>query len=203
MLHCWSFLPTAILWRQNWPGHWSRLPTEVVDAPFLKTFKVGLDGALNNLIGLQMSLLELDQMEWDQMVPSNSILGFCDSILQSHRVLVGTSRWRTEDMELTSLVDLLVPSFSWQKGFTINSRLGLPASFWWEEEIGSQVTKTTAKITAYSNSAVYSAIYSVNWLVRMKFDGKLFRTWNIAYMAAAMYLPMQIKAYLILRICYL
>jgi len=62
---------------------------------------------------------------------------------------------------------------------------------------------TKVLVSAYSNSSVYSAIYSVNWPVRMKFDGKLFQTWNIAYMAAAMYLPMQIKAYLILRICYL
>ena len=30
--------------------HWDRLPREVVDAPFLETFKVRLDGALNNLI---------------------------------------------------------------------------------------------------------------------------------------------------------
>ncbi|KAK4824902.1 hypothetical protein QYF61_021417 [Mycteria americana] len=30
--------------------HWNRLPREVVDAPFLETFKVRLDGALSNLI---------------------------------------------------------------------------------------------------------------------------------------------------------
>ncbi|KFQ88234.1 hypothetical protein N337_01035, partial [Phoenicopterus ruber ruber] len=30
--------------------HWNRLPKEVVDAPFLDTFKVRLDGALSNLI---------------------------------------------------------------------------------------------------------------------------------------------------------
>ncbi|KFM02231.1 hypothetical protein AS27_07947, partial [Aptenodytes forsteri] len=30
--------------------HWNRLPREVVDAPSLETFKVRLDGALNNLI---------------------------------------------------------------------------------------------------------------------------------------------------------
>ncbi|KAK4821670.1 hypothetical protein QYF61_027138 [Mycteria americana] len=30
--------------------HWSRLPREVVGAPFLYTFKVRLDGALSNLI---------------------------------------------------------------------------------------------------------------------------------------------------------
>ncbi|KFV94929.1 hypothetical protein N327_11717, partial [Fulmarus glacialis] len=30
--------------------HWNRLPTEVVDAPSLETFKVRLDGALSNLI---------------------------------------------------------------------------------------------------------------------------------------------------------
>ena len=30
--------------------HWNRLPTEVVDAPSLETFRVRLDGALSNLI---------------------------------------------------------------------------------------------------------------------------------------------------------
>ncbi|KAK4831769.1 hypothetical protein QYF61_018995 [Mycteria americana] len=30
--------------------HWNRLPTEVVEAPSLETFKVSLDGDLNNLI---------------------------------------------------------------------------------------------------------------------------------------------------------
>ncbi|KFW71282.1 hypothetical protein AS28_04828, partial [Pygoscelis adeliae] len=30
--------------------HWNRLPTEVVDAPSLETFKVRLAGALSNLI---------------------------------------------------------------------------------------------------------------------------------------------------------
>jgi len=29
--------------------HWNRLPREVVDAPFLEVFKVGLVGALSNL----------------------------------------------------------------------------------------------------------------------------------------------------------
>jgi len=36
---------------------WHRLPREVVDAPALETFKVRLDGALNTLIQLKMSLL--------------------------------------------------------------------------------------------------------------------------------------------------
>ena len=42
--------------------HWNRLPREV-DAPSLETFKVRLDGALSNLIQLQVSLFivwELD-----------------------------------------------------------------------------------------------------------------------------------------------
>ncbi|KFQ32333.1 hypothetical protein N331_04620, partial [Merops nubicus] len=30
--------------------HWNRLPSEVVEAPSLETFKVRLDGALSNLI---------------------------------------------------------------------------------------------------------------------------------------------------------
>jgi len=37
--------------------HWHRLPTEVVGAPSLETFKVRLDRALRNLIYLKMSLL--------------------------------------------------------------------------------------------------------------------------------------------------
>jgi len=37
--------------------HWSRLPREVVEAPFLETFKVRLDGALSNVVCLKMSLL--------------------------------------------------------------------------------------------------------------------------------------------------
>jgi len=37
--------------------HWHRLPTEVVDAPSLETFKVRLDQALSNLMQLKSSLL--------------------------------------------------------------------------------------------------------------------------------------------------
>jgi len=37
-------------------GHWHRLPRDVVDAPSLETFQVGLDRALSNLIQLKMSL---------------------------------------------------------------------------------------------------------------------------------------------------
>jgi len=36
---------------------WNGLPREVVGAPSLETFKARLDGALNNLIKLKMSLL--------------------------------------------------------------------------------------------------------------------------------------------------
>ena len=36
---------------------WHRLPREVVGAPYPGTFKVGLDGALSNLIQLKMSLI--------------------------------------------------------------------------------------------------------------------------------------------------
>ena len=35
----------------------NRLPREVVDAPSLEPFKIGLDGVLSNLIWLKMSLL--------------------------------------------------------------------------------------------------------------------------------------------------
>jgi len=44
---------------------WPSLPREVGDAPSLETFKVRLNGALSNLIWLQMSLLmagRLDEM---------------------------------------------------------------------------------------------------------------------------------------------
>lgn len=37
--------------------HWHRLPREVVDGPFLETFKVRVDGALSNLVYLKLSLL--------------------------------------------------------------------------------------------------------------------------------------------------
>jgi len=37
--------------------HWKRFPREVVDAPSLETFQVGLDGALSNLNWWRMSLL--------------------------------------------------------------------------------------------------------------------------------------------------
>jgi len=36
--------------------HWNRLPSEVVEAPSLETFKDNVDGALSNLIELKMSL---------------------------------------------------------------------------------------------------------------------------------------------------
>jgi len=37
--------------------HWHRLTREVVDAPFLETFKARLHGALRKLIWLKMSLI--------------------------------------------------------------------------------------------------------------------------------------------------
>jgi len=37
--------------------HWHTLPREVLDAPSLETLKARLDGALNKLIELKMSLL--------------------------------------------------------------------------------------------------------------------------------------------------
>jgi len=44
--------------------HWNRLPREVADAPSLETFKVRLDGALNNLTQLKMSLLIAGALDW-------------------------------------------------------------------------------------------------------------------------------------------
>ena len=52
---------------------WPRLPSEVVDAPSLETFRVRLDGALSNLIELKMSLLMAGGWtRWALKVPSNS-----------------------------------------------------------------------------------------------------------------------------------
>ena len=36
--------------------HWNRLPSEVVNAPFLEAFKTRLDGALSNLVWREVSL---------------------------------------------------------------------------------------------------------------------------------------------------
>jgi len=43
---------------------WHRLPIEVVNAPSLETLKVRLDGALSNLIHLQMALLIAEGLDW-------------------------------------------------------------------------------------------------------------------------------------------
>jgi len=37
--------------------YWNMLPREVIDSPYLETFKVRLDGALSNVIELKMFLL--------------------------------------------------------------------------------------------------------------------------------------------------
>ncbi len=51
--------------------HWNRLPREVVDAPSLETFKARLDGALSNLMWLEMSLLPAGGWAgWPLKVPS-------------------------------------------------------------------------------------------------------------------------------------
>ena len=44
--------------------HWNRLPREVVGATSLGTFRVRLDGALSNLVWLQMSLLTAERLDW-------------------------------------------------------------------------------------------------------------------------------------------
>ena len=43
--------------------HWNRLPRAVVDALFLETFKVRLDGALSKLIELKMSQLTAGSLD--------------------------------------------------------------------------------------------------------------------------------------------
>jgi len=47
--------------------HWHRFPRQLVDAPSLETFKARLDGALNNLIELKMSLLTAGGLELDDL----------------------------------------------------------------------------------------------------------------------------------------
>jgi len=42
--------------------HWNGLPTEVVEVPFLETFKAGSDRALSNLIQLKTSLLIAERL---------------------------------------------------------------------------------------------------------------------------------------------
>ena len=44
--------------------HWNRLHRDVVDAPSLETFKVGLDQALGNLISLCMCLFIAGELDW-------------------------------------------------------------------------------------------------------------------------------------------
>ena len=43
--------------------HWSRLPSDVVDAPSQETFKAGLDQALGNLMELWMSLFIAGELD--------------------------------------------------------------------------------------------------------------------------------------------
>ena len=53
--------------------HWSRLPSDVVDAPSLETFKVRLDQALGNLMELWCPCaLQGSWTRWPSEVPSNS-----------------------------------------------------------------------------------------------------------------------------------
>jgi len=52
---------------------WNRLPREVVDIPFLETFKVRLSGALSSLIQLKMDLsLQGCWTRWPLKVPSKT-----------------------------------------------------------------------------------------------------------------------------------
>jgi len=43
--------------------HWHRLPREMVDASCLETFKVRLDGALNNLMQWWVSMLIAGELD--------------------------------------------------------------------------------------------------------------------------------------------
>jgi len=44
--------------------HWHRFPSEVVNAPSLEAFQARLDGALSDLIQVQMSLLAAGELGW-------------------------------------------------------------------------------------------------------------------------------------------
>ena len=44
--------------------HQKRLPRDVMDIPFVKTFKVRLDRALGNLIELCKSLFVVAKLDW-------------------------------------------------------------------------------------------------------------------------------------------
>jgi len=51
---------------------WHRLPSKVVDAPSLKAFQARLDGALSNLVWVEMSLLTAGGWTgWPGKVPSH------------------------------------------------------------------------------------------------------------------------------------
>ena len=43
--------------------HWNRLPRDVVDAPFLETFRVRLDQVLGNMIELCTSLSTAGELD--------------------------------------------------------------------------------------------------------------------------------------------
>lgn len=66
--------------------HWNRLPTDVVDALFLETFKSRLDHALGNLIYLWMFLFTGGQL--DSEVSSN----LKDSVVLSCSFLQGEKK---------------------------------------------------------------------------------------------------------------
>ena len=53
--------------------HWNILPSDVVDAPLLETFKERLDKALGNLIYLWcLCALQGSWTRWPSEIPSNS-----------------------------------------------------------------------------------------------------------------------------------
>ena len=62
--------------------HWNRLPSEVVDAPYLEAFKARLDGPLSNLVYREVSLpiaegLELDDLKGPFLPnPNQSVILF-------------------------------------------------------------------------------------------------------------------------------
>jgi len=68
--------------------HWDRFPREVVDAPFLETFQVRLDGALSNLIWLKMSLLFAQAVGLDDLKGPFQLKSFYDSTISLTAVFV-------------------------------------------------------------------------------------------------------------------